>query len=69
MIEIQAFLSRYAPKFICVTCLAAVTSRQEGEVRNVVNALLAERRAESQVAECFNCNATAFVVRQRVTRQ
>jgi hypothetical protein len=28
--------------------------------------LLAERRVETQVAECLNCNTTAFVVSRRV---
>ena len=67
MIEIEAFLSAYSPRFICLACLAAVTSREDDDVRVTVNALLAERRAETAVAECLNCNAKAFVVRRRVT--
>ena len=65
MVEIESFLSAYWPKFICLPCLAKVTSRQESDVRNVVMMLLAERRVETQAAECLNCNVTAFVVRRR----
>jgi hypothetical protein len=65
MIEIQSFLTAYWPKFICLPCLARVTSRTEADVRNVVTMLMAERRAETQDAECLNCNARAFVVRRR----
>jgi hypothetical protein len=65
VIEIDSFLSAYAPKFICIACLSTVTSRSEADVRNVIMALLAERRAETQDAECLNCNARAFVVRRR----
>jgi hypothetical protein len=43
-----------------------VTARDEADVRRTVEMLLAERRVETQVAECLNCNQTAFVVRQRV---
>jgi hypothetical protein len=64
-IEIEAFLTAYRPKFICLPCLSQVTAREPFDVRSVVDALLAERRAESQAAECLNCNATAFVVRRR----
>lgn len=63
---IDAFLAAYGPKFICLACLGAVTGRDEADVRATVNALLAERRAETEVAECLNCNAKAFVVRRRV---
>lgn len=65
MIEIESFLTAYAPKFICIPCLATVKSRTETDVRQAVNALLAERRAETQIDECLNCNAMAFVVRRR----
>jgi hypothetical protein len=64
-VEIEAFLSAYTPKFICLNCLAAVTNREEADVRGTVQMLLAERRAETQVGECLNCNVTAFVVRHR----
>jgi hypothetical protein len=64
--EIEAFLGAYQPKFICLPCLGAVTARAEADVRSTVQMLLAERRVETQVAECLNCNRTAFVVRQRV---
>lgn len=65
-IEIEAFLAAYQPKFICIACLGAVTSRAEPDVRRTVQMLLAERRVETQVAECLNCTQMAFVVRQRV---
>jgi hypothetical protein len=65
VIEIDSFLSAYSPKFICIPCLATVTMRTERDVRSVVMTLLAERRAETQDAECLNCNARAFVVRRR----
>jgi hypothetical protein len=64
--EIEAFLGAYKGKLICVPCLAAVTTRDEIDVRNTVQMLLAERRAESQVGECLNCGVTAFVLRHRV---
>jgi hypothetical protein len=66
VIEIESFLNAYRPKFICLPCLSAVTSRDQEDVRGAVNALLAERRAETDVAECLNCNAMAFVVRRLV---
>jgi hypothetical protein len=65
VIEIQAFLDAYRPRFICLPCLAMVTSREDADVRVTVDALLAERRAETEVAECLNCNVQAFVVRRR----
>lgn len=65
-VQIEAFLDAYRPKFICIYCLAAVTSREEADVRGTVQMLLAERRAETRVAECMNCNREAFVVRRRV---
>jgi hypothetical protein len=64
--EIEAFLSAYNGKLICQPCLAAVTGRDETDVRSTVQMLIAERRAEPQVGECMNCNATAFAVRSRV---
>jgi hypothetical protein len=64
MIEIDAFLTAYKPKFICLPCLSDVTARPPLDVKAAVDALLAERRAETQVAECLNCNATALVVRR-----
>jgi hypothetical protein len=64
--EIEAFLSAYTPKFICLACLGAVTGRDETDVRSTVHTLLAERRAETRVGECLNCNTTAFVVRGRI---
>jgi hypothetical protein len=67
--EIEAFLNAYKMKFICLPCLGAVTGREEADVRSTVQMLAAERRAETQVAECLNCNETAFVVRQRVRNQ
>jgi hypothetical protein len=67
--EIEAFLSAYKMKFICLPCLGAVTDRDEVDVRSTVQMLAAERRAETQVAECLNCNQTAFVVRQRTRNQ
>jgi len=54
VIEIESFLNAYQPKFICLPCLSAVTSRDQEDVRVAVNALLAERRAETDVAECLN---------------
>ena len=65
-VEIEAFLAAYQPKFICSACLGAVTARDEADVRSTVQMRLTERRVETQVAECLNCNQTAFVVRQRV---
>jgi hypothetical protein len=65
-VEIEAFLSAYSGKPICIPCLSAVTERTETDVRSTVHMILAERRAETQVAECLNCNRRAFVVRQRV---
>jgi hypothetical protein len=67
--EIEAFLNAYKMKFICLPCLGAVTGRDEADVRSTVQMLAAERRSETQVAECLNCNETAFVVRQRVRNQ
>jgi hypothetical protein len=67
--EIEAFLNAYKMKFICVTCLGAVTGRDEADVRSTVQMLAAERRVETEVAECLNCNQTAFVVRQRLRNQ
>jgi hypothetical protein len=64
-VEIEAFLNAYTPKFICIACLGAVTSREEADVRSTVQMLLAERRVETRVAECLNCNRTEFVVRVR----
>ena len=64
-IQIDAFLSAYNPRFICINCLAAVTSREEVDVRATVQMLITERRAETRVGECLNCNVTAFVVRHR----
>jgi hypothetical protein len=64
--EIEAFLSAYKGKFICLPCLGAVTGRDEADVRSTVQMLLAERRAETQAGECLNCNATAFLVGRRV---
>jgi hypothetical protein len=54
-VEIDAFLAAYQPKFICIACLGAVTARDEADVRRTVEMLLAERRVETQVAECLNC--------------
>jgi hypothetical protein len=67
VIEIEAFLSAYRPRFICLPCLAAVTSREDVDVRVTVDTLVAEHRAETAVAECLNCNVKAFVVRRRAT--
>jgi hypothetical protein len=64
-IEIDAFLVAYKPKFICLPCLSQVTAREPSDVKRAVDALLAERRAESKAAECLNCNTTALVVRRR----
>lgn len=63
--EIDAFLAAYKPKYICLVCLGEVTARDPADVKQAVDSLIAERRAETQVAECLNCNATAFVVRRR----
>jgi hypothetical protein len=63
-VEIEAFLEAYRPKYICLACLGQVTARDSADVKTVVVALLATRRAESQIAECLNCNAMAFVVRR-----
>ena len=52
-VQIEAFLDAYTPKFICICCLAAVTSRDETDVRGTVQMLLAERRAETRVGECM----------------
>jgi hypothetical protein len=65
MQEMGAFLAAYKPKFICLPCLSTVTAREPADVKQAVTLLLAERRAETQVAECLNCNVTAFVVRRR----
>jgi hypothetical protein len=47
-------------------CRASARSRRApSDVKRAVDALLAERRAETQVAECLNCNAKAIVVRCR----
>jgi len=64
-VELDAFLAAYKPKFICLSCLGEVTAREPADVKRAVDTLLAERRAETQVAECLNCNVTAFVVRRR----
>ena len=64
-VEIDAFLDAYRPRFICLSCLVVVTARTPPDVKQAIDLLLAERRAESQVGECLNCNATAFVVRRR----
>jgi hypothetical protein len=64
-VEIEAFLTAYSPKFICVDCLARMTQREAEDVRTIVMSLLAERRAETQIAECLNCNVTSFAVRRR----
>jgi hypothetical protein len=64
-VEIEAFLMAYKPKFICLACLGRVTAREAEDVKIAVDALLITRRAESQVAECLNCNAMALVVRRR----
>ena len=63
--EIEAFLTAYRERFICLPCLGAVTGRDEPDVRSTVQMLVAERRAETQVGECLNCSTTAFVVRRR----
>jgi hypothetical protein len=60
-VEIEAFLVAYKPKFICLACLSQVTAREPTDVKTIVGALLATRRAESQAAECLNCNDMAFV--------
>jgi hypothetical protein len=67
-VEIEGLLEAYQPKYICLACLSQVTSREPADVKTTVQALLATRRAESQVAECLNCNAMAFVVRRRERR-
>jgi hypothetical protein len=64
-VEIDAFLTAYRPKAICLPCLCAVTERAEDDVRQTMTTLLMENRAETQIAECLNCNATTFVVRSR----
>jgi len=64
-VQIDAFLSAHSPRFICINCLAAVTSREEADVRATVQMLFAERRAETRVEKCPNCSVTAFVVRHR----
>jgi hypothetical protein len=64
-VEIEAFLEACKPKYICLACLSQVTVRAPADVKTIVEALLATRRAESQIAECLNCNAMAFVVRRR----
>ena len=64
-VELEAFLMAYKPKFICLACLGRVTGREAEDVKIAVDALLITLRAESQVAECLNCNAMAFVVRRR----
>lgn len=66
-VKIETFLTADRPKFICPSCLAAVRSRHESDVRSSVNTLLAERRAETRVGECLNCNVTDCVVRRFVT--
>jgi hypothetical protein len=63
--EIDAFLAAYKPKDICFPCPGEVTAREPADVKQAVDALILERRAETQVGECLNCNATAFVVRRR----
>jgi hypothetical protein len=63
-VELHAFLAAYRPKFICLPCLIVVTMREPADVRQAVDSLLAERRAESRIGECLNCNTTAFVVRR-----
>ena len=66
-VEIETFLTAYRPKFICPSCLAAVRSRHESDVRGSENTLLAEHHAETQVGKCLNCNVTDCVVRRFVT--
>ena len=61
----RCLLAAYKPKYICLVCLGEVTARDPADVKQAVDSLIAERRAETQVAECLNCNATAFVVRRR----
>jgi hypothetical protein len=51
MREIDAFLAAYKPKFYLPACLSTVTAREDEDVRQAVNALLAERRAETQAAD------------------
>jgi hypothetical protein len=63
--QVDAFLAAYYPKYICLPCLGAVTSRDEADVRTIVQSLLAERRVETQAGECLNCNTNQFVVRRR----
>jgi len=63
-VEIDGFLSAYSPKAICIPCLVVVTGRGEDDVRQTVTMLVAERRATTHVAECFNCNETALDVRR-----
>jgi len=63
-VEIEGFLAAYRPKYICLACLSQVTARRSADVKTVVVALLATRRAEARIAECLNCNAMAFVVRR-----
>ena len=50
--EIDAFLAAYKPKYICLPCLCDVTAREPADVKQAVDALILERRAETQVSEC-----------------
>lgn len=65
-VQIDAFLSAYGRKYICLPCLGAVTGRDDEDVRSTIQSLLTDGRAESKAGECLNCNGTAFVVRRRV---
>lgn len=62
MQQIDAFLSAYRPKCICLPCLAVVTYRMDDDVDETVSKLVAERRAVTKHAECFNCNDKTRVV-------
>jgi hypothetical protein len=64
-LQIDAVLTSQRPRAVCIHCLAATTERDEGDVRQAVMTLVMERRADTLLAECTNCGATAYVVRRR----
>jgi hypothetical protein len=64
-VELEAFLSAFPPRFICLSCLRQATSRKLADVQRALNRLLAERRIEARVEECLNCNSIGLALRRR----
>lgn len=61
--QIEVFLWAYRPRFICLPCLVTVTERNVSEIQGVVDSLVDQGRAETLIAECFNCNVMALSIR------